>query len=421
MTLIYRFLLRIIPLLNILFLTNLYAQKETGMFIAAGYNFASLELESKKLNPVPTPFFAINSRIELRGNLYLKPSVSYQRKRSLINSSTDLRQGTVSAGLQVQQKVDDFFFQIGLQMDKNQGRTLVHKTEGLQTYFLKDGQKEGDDLFISIGTEYKATPTYNISIDAYLPAQGSHSSSFQIGIVYKINIRKGDRNKRSISERKNRINHSKKQIRELNSGTLLCRLYTSIPKIEAMKKVGMIEEAAEVEETQRKLNLGIINSFRKNYTYSKVEFFYSYNSESVRNGELSNIFLDDSLNVDSSIIIETSEKLFTVGYQKIDQDSIQIFDQNTYGDGKPPRATYYGGPDFSFNAFVIMTQQFQQLDRPFPYYTRAFAPSFKQHKTMRVLLFPFLFQDKFNFDKAVSKFNKKLTRYKLESDVEKNL
>ena len=418
MTWTYNHFFRFFSISCLFLFSNVQAQEGLSKFIVAGYNFSSLELESEKLRPIASPFLGINARIKVKGNLFLRPGIYLSRKRSLINSSSDLRQETGSFGIQIQQRVDDFFFHLGIQKDKNLGRSIIYKTANPQLYCLNENKRDGNNLLLDIGTEFKLNESWNFSFDIQTPLDKSNSGTIQIGLVFKLANDEAELKMKPISERRIRNNHAKRQIGELNNGVLLCRLQTSIPKIEAMIKCGFIEEANEVEEAQRKFNLGLMKSFRKNYSFSQVEFFYSYHSDKVRKGDFNNIFLNEDLQVDSTIEIDTNKKVFTIAYQNIKSDTIQIFDQQVRSYRGGLIDSYFGGPDFSFNALVVMTQDFQQLLRPFPYYTRGFAPSFKQHKTMRVLLFPFLSKDKYDFDHTISIFNSKLIRFKLKTDKE---
>lgn len=134
-------------------------------------------------------------------------------------------------------------------------------------------------------------------------------------------------------------------IRQLKDGVVLVRLKTSNLQVAKLIELGKVEEAKEKVILQQEKNLKIVKSFSKYFNFCKVYFFYSNNSELVKQKKTEGIFLDLNLNVDSSI--------------KLNEVNVFIVDIG----------------DLFFDAFSshsegigIMNQDFELLVKPFPYY-----------------------------------------------------
>jgi hypothetical protein len=384
--------------------------------LTSGLNFPSLELNGERLSPVTSPFVGVQIRNRLSQSYFIKTSFLTGQKKSVVENGVHLKQRTMEIQAQMQKKFDDFYFSLGLVADFDQGRIIESTKFHKKVYSLEQNLGNGTVICFNLGTEFRINKSLNFLFNYNLPIV-NRAGNTQFGVLYTIFGKESKHNK-VISHRQKRRHASKRQINELHNGTLLFRLKTLQPKINAMKKAGLEEKALIVEEKQRQLNLDLMSAFKKEYSFSKIQFFFSHNSNKVRNGEFENIFLNNNLVVDSTIIVEKDENIYTVGFQSLIRDTIKIYDHNTYGEGRLSRPLFYGSPDFSFTALVVMNQQFQQLDSPFPYYTREFGPVFKRGRTTRVLLAPFLIKKDNDFDSSAREFNQKMNNYFNEFDFD---
>lgn len=263
----------------------------------------------------------------------------------------------------------------------------------------------GNGISILLGSGFKISNNLELNIN-YAAGVTNKSSNIQIGIAHRFG---GNSKKKTLSIRKQRVWASKNQVKKLKDGTLLFRLQTLQPKIDAMKKAGLIEESKTVEEEQRELNLGLVKAFKAAYKFSNALFFYSHSSNQVRNKKFSNIFLNYSLEVDSSISLPKREVIFTAGFQNIERDTIKIFQSNDMRENFEP--IYYGGTDYTFTALVIMDDQFQQLFRPFSYYTRVASTSYNLNTTTKIFFYGLLWRKKYNFIEGVKRFDRRLSTF----------
>ncbi len=127
-------------------------------------------------------------------------------------------------------------------------------------------------------------------------------------------------------------------ITTIKSGALFVRLRTSELKITALKSKGMVKEAEEIRLAQEVTNKQIIEAFKKEYKFSKVYFFYSNHSTSVKEGNYKGLIFDVNMQIDSS------------------------FNSNNYLIGE-----FDESATTQLDAFIIKDKNYVQLSKPFPY------------------------------------------------------
>jgi hypothetical protein len=209
------------------------------------------------------------------------------------------------------------------------------------------------------------------------------------------------------------------QIRDLKNGVLLVRLKTSKSKIEALQKAGYTEEANKVEQEQIKENKEIMQAFADGFSFCQVRFFTSDKSLQIRNRMFKNVFVDEGLEVDSTIAVPDNETFFIADFDFVSSDTAAYFsnyktEQTSDGPARVPE--YYGGTEIDFPALVISDSNFIQLQKPFPFYTRTAFKSYKKHPEQLIFLFPVaLISDTWSYADVVKKMDKKLLKFYSQS------
>ena len=144
-----------------------------------------------------------------------------------------------------------------------------------------------------------------------------------------------------ISHAQKSRNKARTDIETLKNGALFVRLKTSELKITALKNRGMTKEAEEIRLAQETTNKQIIEAFKKEYKFSKVYFFYSNQSTSVKEGNYKGLIFDVNMHIDSSF---SSDKYL-----------IGEFDESA---------------TTQIDAFFIKDKNYEQLKKPFPFYVK---------------------------------------------------
>lgn len=243
----------------------------------------------------------------------------------------------------------------------------IHKADG--TLVEMRSYKPTSELNIITGVEIRLQKRVNLELNYQIPLRDKNTSSFQFTLNYILNreVNPEKSKKRIVRER------SAEQIQELKGGTLLVRLKTAENTIAALEQAGHTEEAAERQAFRQKKNKEIMTAFRENYDFSKIAFFYSSESVKVKERQFEGIFLNDQMQYDSSITIDTAGAIFIGEFDVIEPDtakykSYKYFDSNK----KRMETAYYGTPsNYSFTSLVIRDHNFIQLRDPFPYFTSA--------------------------------------------------
>jgi len=151
------------------------------------------------------------------------------------------------------------------------------------------------------------------------------------------------------------------QINALKKGALLIRLKTNYRAISKLKSVGNYDLATNLERETELENKIIMSAYKKEFTFCPVYFFYSESSDSIRKNNLSGIFVDTTLQVNSSIICNAS--FFLVA----EQDG--IYNSSLGLVPEPLAKTARESGSYSRDApIVVKNKYFIQLHKPFPFF-----------------------------------------------------
>lgn len=197
-------------------------------------------------------------------------------------------------------------------------------------------------------------------------------------------------------------NSSAMQIEQLKNGALLVRLPTKAKVISAMRANGKEAQAKQIEARNLARNKEIVKAVNEKLSFCKSYFFYSHDSKFVMAGQLDSVqFLNLDLEHDPTIAV-SEPHIFTGEIGLIEQDIEQKRENITESEAKDRdnerQAKYYGGTDMRFEAFIIKDDQFKQLKRPFPYYSRTLNSFFMKKKLSEVM---------FTMNKKLNKFYSK--------------
>lgn len=155
------------------------------------------------------------------------------------------------------------------------------------------------------------------------------------------------------------------QVQNLKFGAMVVRLQNNKRKIEAYRKVGNEKAALETIARTQYLNKVVIRSFLKKYDFSKVYFIYAQSSDSLLKGIRQGVFIDSTLKVNPSIVMNENYYLLeepdyvynsTIGFVK--EDSAKLVTE--------------AGARTIYAPVVIKNKYGHQLKDPFPFYVNQF-------------------------------------------------
>lgn len=403
----------------ILFFVNLLlvAQKKEPPFNASlllGVNNTSYIINEERLDKAIKPFIGFMFEFEPSEKFNLLFSASVFDKASRYKTGTNFVRTGFEIGLYPSLRYDDFSFHMGLQLNTVSYERFETKSNFTGTRGLAQFDSSGVSLLPVIGIDIKLYKNLSLGINqSLLPRSLGQEVNSQFLLRYRIGVK----NDYEPSYRKIKRAHSQQQIQELNDGLLLVRLKTSQPKIDALKRFGYEYKAMKVAKYQKEQNQAIVDAFKQNYSFSSVYFFYSDNTAKVKKGVFKNIFLNDSLTLDSTIQIDTSKCIYTAELAHRQQDTFKLLDNyHTVVEDdfyETNDEVYYGGSDISFQAIIIKDLKFNQLTRPFPYYSRYVGESVKRHPEQVFLVGPIFMPvfTSYTFEQSIKRLNKRLYKY----------
>ena len=373
-------------LLSLLFSYSLCSQEievKPGDFLygfSGGANFSRINVNrADEVKSAFGPFIGLSSSYIINRRLRGNVAGYFSLKSSIADTYFKVSQSGIDLQMYGQYKIDDLYLNFGLSSQtivsfssEYNGRSNFRLREEIKDYSTP--RHTFDPL---LGVEFKLMDNWKFFTNCTF-SFNNNQRLYQFGLTYRIN----KRTKPGESEKGRRRRIANNQIRELRDGALLVRLKTAEPSVRAMEKRGFHAMAEATLEDQRVENLSIMKAFRAAYSFSELRFFYSSDSRKVLNGDFEGIFLNDSLERDSAIVLN-SKKVFTCELTNIQEDTARYFSHyelvQTGNFAFKQVERYYGGGENTFYAFVVKDNKFNQLSRPFPYYSRALFKSLSEH------------------------------------------
>ncbi|MEQ8907929.1 MAG: hypothetical protein RIC95_01940 [Vicingaceae bacterium] len=390
-------------------------QKREFIFeAAAGMNYTRFDLAEEEMRPLARPFTGFGITYALNPQWGIKGNGLFAQRASKIKSGTNYQSLGFDFQIMPQFKWDDLYFNAGIShhLPINQGLQYKGSASSERTRVEPDEiSVVNPQISALLGFEMKLMPNWKIYTNFSIPLKAQQHNNVQVGLTYRLSRRAPSKE----SARKIRRRTTAKQIKELRNGALLVRLRTSKPVIEALKRKGFPQKAKEVARKQRLENINLIKAFHQYYNFSEVRFFMSDYSSKVRKGKTQHYFVNDSLVVDSSLVLRNTKHLYTAEFGQIEEDTATFFSHydlvqtGNFAFVQVPR--FYGGGGNTFTALVIKDQQFEQLHRPFPYYSRALFKAMEDHPGHRFFYFPVMLFSPMTYGECVENLNQKLHRF----------
>ena len=402
------------------FICSLFGQKSNGIpkqirGIMAGGSFSRIYFDGKRQ---PSAFslssIGINSEFQIKDKLHFGSTFLIANQKSQVTPAFQVKQQVAQLLIGPSIKIDDVKFHAGFSLEYRSAPVLRSITDSPINLVSSSGDPTAELNFM-LGTEFYLSPRFSMYLNGIIPSQSTNSSSFQLGLKCRLHAKP----EKVESYRHHRKEMAKKDIVLLKEGALLVRLKTSENTIVALRKAGREKQALKEEKWQLTQNQKIVKAFKTYFDFAPVYFFYSDKSDQVRKGDFEGIFLNEKLELDSTIVM-SKKNIYTAEYMAIKQDTfIQLshYELEQIGDFQSlwvPR--YYGQPNFGFSAFVVKNQNFEQMVEPFPYYARTNAPGIQKHPEQLLFGFPLIyFILNPSYNSAVEALNRKLNAYYTKS------
>jgi hypothetical protein len=163
---------------------------------------------------------------------------------------------------------------------------------------------------------------------------------------------------------------AEQSIQEISDGVLLVRLNFRQKQIDYLNNQKDSSTANQVKKRAMNVNKKIATAFKEKFDFCTVYFFKMSDSKYLKNQQFDSLtFYDHSFNEIDSSKLEVDNYLIGE-FSRIKQDTSYYYDENLIDTSKekPKQKTYYGGSKNGREAFIIMDRQFQQIQKPFPYF-----------------------------------------------------
>lgn len=367
---------------------SLYAESRILAGFSAGLNINKFSLPFEDLSPGTSPSFGLFQVIRLSNSFSLKLDEKFSRRKSVIMHPYRKIVGNyIDISVLPQFRLTDVVaFQAGL----------------IVNGYVDD--ISFSELNAVAGANIRLQQRLNLDVTYQLPLAKDNTSTLNVSLNYIINKRKHKQPRQRKIERNNRIS----KIEDLNNGILLVRLKDWEQKTDAYEQSGDSAEANRLAAFRKSQNLAIMEAFKNQYHFSEVAFFMSRDSKKIKDGNFEGVFLNDSLQKDSSITIDKSKPRLIGEVDFLEADTSKHWQSSHYNiyTKKYEKIYYSNSADFSRCAIVIRDANFVQMRKPFPYYV-----SCQTELKDDPLVNPVNVIIKRNFVKAVSKLDSNLNYF----------
>lgn len=138
------------------------------------------------------------------------------------------------------------------------------------------------------------------------------------------------------------------QIKEIKKGIILVRLHTDEVVVNKMKELHQKNLLKAKLQEIKEHNTAIYTAFLSGFTFTEIRFFYSRNTDQIKQGNYDGLLLNERLEEDALITIPLNVPVYIIDVGDIYFEA-------------------FGG---HFEGMVVMNQDFTPLKKPFPFYVR---------------------------------------------------
>lgn len=374
--------------------------------IFGGVEYYQTQYEGQALDGVARPALGIGLVKKTKGNLSYSWGFQYFHRGAKYTPAIRLEERGFEFLAGPKYQIGDFALFLNGVFSSASTKEFSSRMES--EYGVPIDEISNSNLRLQMGAEVRLMPktAFFYSRTAVFDDDNSHINQF--GIRYTFGPRKG------ISGRRKRRVAASRHIQELKDGVLLVRLQNPTASIQALKENGQQNKAYLLEYRISEQNSLLMGAFASDYDFSKVYFFYSQHSDSVREGNFKGILYDQYFNQIKETSFIDNSHVFTAEFGEIGDDSLKYFDHLDHEGGhgaftNKARSFYYkGGSINSFDAIVISDQKFNKLSKPFPYYSRWGMPGIEQHWEQAIFFGPLVLLWDDNVGISVKRLNRKL-------------
>lgn len=163
------------------------------------------------------------------------------------------------------------------------------------------------------------------------------------------------------------------QIQRLKEGALFVRLFDKSMQIELIERRNKPETVKAYKAKVKKENLEIINAFVTEFDFCPVYFFYSKNSNEIRNRDFENMSFINNLGEPDSTIKPNVDFFYTADITESRIDTFFYY-QNVVTENNEHITTKSNlSKSSSFEALVFHSDKLIDLKKPFPYHTKTLS------------------------------------------------
>ncbi|KAB1065047.1 hypothetical protein [Salibacter halophilus] len=101
-------------------------------------------------------------------------------------------------------------------------------------------------------------------------------------------------------------------IKAMKNGTLLVRLHTKENSILMMEVQGQQERADKTFKKQLEKNKAIMTSFKNTFDFAPVLYFFSYDSEKVKNKNFNEVFINEDFKIDPNLNVKDTSNIYII-------------------------------------------------------------------------------------------------------------
>ncbi len=343
-----------------------------------GVNMCKLHSDTIDFNFGYRPYLGINGRYNINEKLSLKSTILYSLKTS---ASTDpyakFNTEYIDINFTTQYAFfDDIIFQGGIVYSSFLSSTK-HLNENVSLFKVDRESISGykSEFNLLAGLEIRLYDNITFELNYAIPLKSTNNTNIQLGI----NILLFNRYNEKHNYDKVKRNESVDQIVKLKESVLLVRLKPYSPKNAPLIKIGGEKKTEKAELNQNEVNKQIVKAFKENFDFCEVRFFYANKSINIYENRLENMFLNDNLKIDKSIIVDADKGFFIAEFDNIKEDTMSYFSHHTYKQNDTNELevvdNYYSVPSkANYYALKIMDRNFVQLKSPFPYNVKVNKP-----------------------------------------------
>jgi len=350
---------------------------KAAIFGGPEYSILQAPNDSIAVKGLIVPFFGIETLIPIKNASHLRVGSSLFRKRSIDAQQVKYNNTFVSLFANFYVPISkSIFVSVGPQY------SILLNSYSLNGAVEEDITGYNSYMSANVGVDFKLQSHLNLGLVSEFPINNPKINAWpNIKIKLSVII---DKDLFKVKRKTSNQKAAKVKIGELKRSALLVRLRSYKKQLDLLEGEQYANRKQLIIDKRDKDNKEIMTSFKEEFDFCPVYFFYNYDTKKVLNKQFDGIFLNSNLEKDANISFDLDTFMIgELGYMITDTtntDSYVDVYKNGYNNAEGYSKSSTVESNLAHYGFSIRNQDLKFIAKPFPGYISGYVLFIKRSK-----------------------------------------